>query len=473
MSPKERPMPDNPPNESPAVPGGDKSGQLMSISLITASIVVVAGGIHAIRGLLTPILMATFFALILLIPFNWLRSKLRLSRVLALIVVILLTFIISLLTVGTLANQLAQFTDRLPEYHERLEQRLLSLPIHLEEYIPIKLPRRPDTEPEESSRPAPAARSGVRPVVFLHRSDRSAPSAKTPRLLSLLDEPAPTGTQVPAGSLTPAESAIQITPPEPIKAETTLTVPDSSELQGAAGKKLTTRLGATSEDAVRSGSYMLFGFLKAFSGEIAQLASNTLVIMILVIFMLLESFHLPDKITLALASRDFETSAKIRDLKNKIQHYFIIKTKVSLITGLLSTIVLTILGVQYPLLWGILAFLLNYIPNIGPIVAAIPPLILATVDSGITDGVLVAVGMIGIHIVMGYFFEPRWLGRGLDLSALVVLLSLFVSGWFLGLAGVFLAPPLAVICKIILGAFPETEWIAVLMSDGVPESGQE
>ncbi|MBO7678422.1 MAG: AI-2E family transporter [Thermoguttaceae bacterium] len=469
-------MPDNPPHESPTALGSDKSGQLMKSSLITASIVVVAGGIHAIRGLLTPILMATFFALILLIPFNWLRSKLRLSRVLALIVVILLTFIVSLLTVGTLANQLAQFTDRLPEYHERLEQRLLSLPIHLEEYIPIKLPRRPDTEPEaeETSRPAAAARGGVRPVVFLRGSDDSAPSVKTPRLLSLLDEPAPApaGSPVSAGSLTPTESVIQVSPPTPIKAETSLTVPDSAELQGTAGNKLTTRLGATSEDAVRSGSYMLFGFLRAFSGEIAQLASNTLTIMILVIFMLLESFHLPDKISLALASRDFETSAKIRDLKDKIQHYYIIKTKVSLITGLLSTVVLTILGVQYPLLWGILAFLLNYIPNIGPIVAAIPPLMLATGDIGITAGVLGAVGLIGIHIVMGYIFEPRWLGRGLDLSALVVLLSLFVSGWFLGLAGVFLAPPLAVICKIILGAFPESEWIAVLMSDGVPESSQ-
>ncbi len=471
MSPKERPMPDNLPHESPSPLGNDKSGQLMKSSLITASIVVVAGGIHAIRGLLAPILMATFFALILLIPFNWLRSKMRLSRVLALIVVILLAFVISLLTVGTLANQLAQFTDRLPEYHERLEQRLLSLPIHLEEYIPIKLPRRTGAEPEaeETSLPAAPARGGARPVVFLHRSDDPVSSAKTPRLLSLLDRPAP----APAGALIPTESPIPISPPSPIKAETTLTVPDSAELQGAAGKKLSSRLGATSEDAVRSGSYMLFGFLREFSGEIAQLASNTLTIMILVIFMLLESFHLPDKISLALASRDFETSAKIRDLKNKIQHYFIIKTKVSLITGLLSTVVLTILGVQYPLLWGILAFLLNYIPNIGPIVAAIPPLILATVDSGITDGILVAVGMIGIHIVMGYIFEPRWLGKGLDLSALVVLLSLFVSGWFLGLAGVFLAPPLAVICKIILGAFPETEWIAVLMSDGVPESGQE
>lgn len=461
MNPQDHPEIKNPPLDSSVSEGRDRSGQLMNISLITASIVVVAGGIHAIRGLLAPILMATFFALILLVPFNWLRTKLKLSRGLALVVVIFLTLFVSLLTVGTLANQLIQFKDQLPEYHERLERTLLSLPIHLEEYIPIKLQRHNDSTPEVDSGGTEAEE--VRSTLFIQASDSSAPGVtfvpgtKTPRQLSLLDEPVP----------------VSIAPPSPMKADTSLKVSDSEGHQGTAGEKLVARLGTTSGDAVRGGSHMLFGFLMEFSGEIAQLASNTMVIMILVIFMLFESFHLPGKISLALAARDIETSTKIRDLKIQIQHYFIIKTRVSLITGILSTVILMLLGVQYPLLWGILAFLLNYIPSIGPIIAAIPPLLLAIVDGGIAQGVYVVVGMIGIHIVMGYIFEPRWLGKGLNLSALVVLLSLFVSGWFLGLVGVFLAPPLAVICKIILGAFPETKWIAVLMSDGVPEPNRE
>ncbi|MDP7389373.1 MAG: AI-2E family transporter, partial [Pseudomonadales bacterium] len=131
------------------------------------------------------------------------------------------------------------------------------------------------------------------------------------------------------------------------------------------------------------------------------------------------------------------------------------------------TVILWVLGVDFPLLWGLLAMLLNFIPTIGSIIAAVPPGMLAIVQAGPGTAVAVAFGFIMINMVMGNVLEPRFMGRGLGLSTLVVFLSLVLWGWLLGPIGMLLSVPLTMTAKIALEANPQTSWIAYLL--GPPE----
>jgi len=132
----------------------------------------------------------------------------------------------------------------------------------------------------------------------------------------------------------------------------------------------------------------------------------------------------------------------------------------------LVTIWLLILGVDFAMLWGLLAFFFNFVPNIGSIIAAIPPVVLAIVQPGMGLGVAtwVAIGYALINIVIGNVVEPRVMGRGLGLSTLVVFLSLIFWGAVLGPVGMLLSVPLTIIARIILAGHERTRWIAILLA---------
>jgi len=146
-----------------------------------------------------------------------------------------------------------------------------------------------------------------------------------------------------------------------------------------------------------------------------------------------------------------------------MKHYMIFKTIISLATGALIAIWLYILGVDYPVLWGFLAFLLNYIPNIGSIIAAIPAVILATAQLGVGSAILSAAGYIVVNFVIGNIIEPRLMGRQLRLSTLVVFISLIFWGALLGLVGAILSIPLTMTLKFAFESNEKTRWIAVLL----------
>jgi predicted PurR-regulated permease PerM len=114
-------------------------------------------------------------------------------------------------------------------------------------------------------------------------------------------------------------------------------------------------------------------------------------------------------------------------------------------------------------LWGVLAFFLNYIPNIGSIIAAVPAVLLAIVLQGTGVAALIATGYMAINMVMGNMIEPRFLGKGLGLSSLVVFLSLLFWGWLLGSVGMLLSVPLTMVVKIALENSEEGKWLAILL----------
>jgi predicted PurR-regulated permease PerM len=136
-----------------------------------------------------------------------------------------------------------------------------------------------------------------------------------------------------------------------------------------------------------------------------------------------------------------------------------------LLTGTLIGVWLWILGVDFPLMWGIVAFLLNYVPNVGSIVAAIPGILIAIVqpDLGVGTVVLVAAGYFAVNMAIGNLLEPQWMGRRLGLSPLVVFLSLVFWGFVWGPVGMLLSVPLTMVVKIAFEQWDETHWLVVLL----------
>ena len=144
-----------------------------------------------------------------------------------------------------------------------------------------------------------------------------------------------------------------------------------------------------------------------------------------------------------------------------------IKTLISLFTGAVVAVFVFIMGLDYPLLWGMLAFALNYVPNIGSIIAAVPAVLLAVIQIGLVKAMIIATGYVIINLAMGSVIEPRFMGKSLGLSTMVVFLSLLFWGWILGPVGMLLSVPLTITAKIALDSREESRWIAVLLGPEV------
>jgi AI-2 transport protein TqsA len=196
--------------------------------------------------------------------------------------------------------------------------------------------------------------------------------------------------------------------------------------------------------------------------SLGNVLTNGFLILMTVIFMLMEASSFPVKLRGVLGGPE-SSLARFDNFISTMKHYMAIKTLISFATGAFVAIWLAIIGVNYAALWGLLAFALNYVPNIGSIIAAIPPVLLAVIQLGILKALVVAAGYVGINVVVGNFLEPRFMGRGLGLSTLVVFLSLLFWGWVLGPVGMLLSVPLTMTAKIALESRDDTRWIAVLL----------
>ncbi len=201
--------------------------------------------------------------------------------------------------------------------------------------------------------------------------------------------------------------------------------------------------------------------------------ANAFLILMTVIFILLEASTFPGKLFLILGGSQSSLD-RFDTFIDTVKHYMAIKTLISLATAVLVVILLAVIGVDYPLLWGLLAFALNYVPNIGSILAALPVVLLTLVQLDPLHALLVAAGYLLINLLMGNVVEPRYMGRGLGLSTLVVFLSLIFWGWVLGPVGMLLSVPLTNTAKIALDSRDDTRWLAVLLGPEVqpPEEAE-
>ncbi len=200
---------------------------------------------------------------------------------------------------------------------------------------------------------------------------------------------------------------------------------------------------------------------------LGNVLSNAFLILLTVIFILLEAASFPGKLHAAFGPAG--TVKKFDTFISNVNRYMVIKTWVSLGTGALVAVWLAVLGVDYPVLWGVLAFLFNYVPNIGSIIAAVPAVLLALIQLGTTQALLAGAGYIVFNLVIGNVIEPRFMGRGLGLSTLVVFLSLIFWGWILGPVGMLLSIPLTMTLKIALSSNEETKWLGILLGSDPPQ----
>ena len=194
---------------------------------------------------------------------------------------------------------------------------------------------------------------------------------------------------------------------------------------------------------------------------VAGVLSNLLLVLLAIVFILSEAAGFPQKLRTAFGKDDGWD--RFGHIRAEVQHYLGIKTLTSLVTGSIVAAALAIIGVDFPLLWGMLAFLLNYIPTFGSILAAIAPVLLASVQFGPGRAIAVALVFVAVNILIGSFIEPHFMGRRLGLSTLVVFFSLVFWGWVWGPVGMLLSVPLTMIVKIMLENTEDLKWMGVLL----------
>jgi len=212
--------------------------------------------------------------------------------------------------------------------------------------------------------------------------------------------------------------------------------------------------------------FSLTGIITTTLSSITKFLSNTVLVLLFLLFILMGRNQLLKKMELAFNPKQSQKLVDIfTNINQQIQKYIIAKTIISLITAILATIVLFAFGVEFAMIWGIFTFLLNFIPNIGSVIATILPLALAFIqfDSFLVI-IFVGVLLIVIQFTMGNVIDPRLVGRSVNLSPLVVLFSLIFWGWLLGIVGMFLAVPLSVVLKIVFENISDLRFISVLMS---------
>jgi AI-2 transport protein TqsA len=220
----------------------------------------------------------------------------------------------------------------------------------------------------------------------------------------------------------------------------------------------------------------ILSLITSLLGSIANIVSNLVLVLLIVVFMLFEATGIREKLARVLVP---ESLARIRGAAREVNKYLLVKTGTSLATGILAGVWCAVWDVDLPLLWGLLAFVLNYIPTVGSIIASIPPILLATLQFGPGRALAVLTGYLVINFTIGNFLEPRIFGRALGMSPLFIFLSIVLWGWLLGPVGALLSVPLTMTLKIFLANTEDGHWLSVLLeptrqfkdADGVATQG--
>ena len=207
-----------------------------------------------------------------------------------------------------------------------------------------------------------------------------------------------------------------------------------------------------------------FGITTNLIGSIGTFLSKFLLLIIGIAFILAESKSFERKIRI-IFEKDHKKLEHFHLFSSNIQKYFSVKTATSFFTGLLVAMMLIFYEIDYPILWGVIAMLFNFVPVVGSIIAAIPAILLSLVSADLNTTILLTVLYVIINISISNILEPKFMGKELGLSPLVIFFSLIFWGWVLGIVGMFLAVPITMTLKIAFNSTKETRWLAIFMSN--------
>jgi AI-2 transport protein TqsA len=332
-----------------------------SLLVVTASLVIIVWGIIQAQSVLVLMLVALFLAVIGAPMVLWLKEK-RIPSVLAVLAVLACMIVILLMIGGLVGTSLANFSDSLPFYQQRIQEEVQTM----KEFLASK---------------------GI-------------------------------------------------------------TIKENAVLEYF-------NLGA------------IMDLTASLLSGLTSTLSSIFLVLLTVTFILLEVSSFPVKLRAILDDPKAEFS-QFKKFIEDINHYMLLKTGVSATTGVLIGIWMSILGVDFPVLWGFLAFLLNYVPSLGVVIAAVPAVLLTLIQYGPGQAALAAGGYIAVNFIIGTIVEPKLVGRGVGLSTLVVFLSLIFWGNLLGLIGMVLCIPFTMTLKFALENNEQTRWLAILLGPETP-----
>jgi AI-2 transport protein TqsA len=211
----------------------------------------------------------------------------------------------------------------------------------------------------------------------------------------------------------------------------------------------------------------LVGYALSLIGGLTEAVGALALLGLLMAFMMLESVRYPEKLEAVLRATD-QTRARITLFGKSMRGYIVINTVFGLIAAVANTLLLLALGVDFAILWGVLSFLLSFVPNVGVLISIVPPALMALLQFGLGRALIVTVGFIVINFIVDNLLKPRYVGTSLDLTPITVVVSLVFWGWLLGPLGALLAVPLSIAVKFLLESHDESRWLAGLMSEAPP-----
>lgn len=396
----------------------------VSYLYMLAAFVVVTAGIRMAQEILQLLLLSVFLAVVGVPVYAWLVQQ-KVASWLALLFVISGLVLTTLVLFWIVMTSLADFTSRQQHYVEQLQERTRPLRQFMETLIP-EAPV-PETIPPADA-VAAAEETGLPP--------EPASAGRAQDVTEGEDEPRDSQLAESAGWLQLRRVTV---------------VPQS--------RRSWRELVSSQFDPGK-----VISMAANIAVSVSQLLSNTMLILLTVVFILLEASTFPKKLQAAFGDNP-ETQRRYQLIVARIRSYLVIKTAISLLTGLLIAAWLRLFGVPFAGLWGLLAFLLNYIPNIGSIIAAIPALLVAWLDLGLLVAAAACIGYVVVNMAVGNILEPRVMGRGMGLSALVVFCSMVFWGWALGPVGMLLSVPLTMAARVAFEGFDDTRWLGTLLGD--------
>jgi len=425
---------------------GNRPSMVPRALAIGASTVIILAGIQAASGLLGPMLLALFLAIILLVPLRWLQDR-GCPQFLAFLFVLVCTIVLFVVVTYFVGRSLTGFIGKIPAYKDRVVEKYeqIEAQIQIEAYIkklgfmigekilPVQEPTEPATNGSNVPEHVP---NGLPPVVA--HPERTDGAIDYGTELSEFETGGDPFLHDDVPSVPPEEVArlLQEWERDPVKPLTAL---DPQSL------------------AYWLARVMLY---------LQSMLAGGFLVLIFTIFMLFEASYFPSKVKRAFSKDSPINIEHFHRIADDVRRYLILKTIANLMSGSAAMFVYWMFGVQDWFLWGVIAFVMYYIPNIGGTLAAIIPGILILISKDISWVFLYAFCLLTIECTIAYGIEPKILGHGLRLSTMVIILSLFFWGFLLGPIGLFLAAPLTVVIKIILQAFPETRWIAIFLDAG-------